>query len=569
MKNSKTYSILFCLVLLTMSAAWMMMSSICRASVAPQNTEIVTIHGTLRMVAEPCFDDGPCTDCMTVALLTEDKTYYLTDLDERWDSWLNFVYHPIPATITGTVAVVSGYNYLLVRDIVLDKPASLCDEWTILRVNFSDGTPRYYIRTESLTTDTLISHDSYLTDLYVKLEDNGYKGAIREDENGAIYYVPKGSTHEYLLYDFSAEVGDQFSNLWFGGAANHCPNGYKATVADITVVDGRKRFTLNVELSYGTMTATWIEGIGSPAGPSGMDCPFDCASDSGSEILCAYKNGEHVYSSPTADKFGCNYELYANYFPVGMKWTSLAYPWGFENVYYQEMKVTGETEIDGLVYKNIGTHLVRVEGKKVYVRINSSQLSEELLLYDFGLNIGDSIKANYVGWYNAPEERWHKVVAVDNILLLNGTLARQLKYDDNMTDIEYIGTSSGDFFRAISALGPIYEGSVSYLCCSVGDELLYEFTPHGCSYEPNDQTAVEPVTRQRHVRVVWRDNTLHIVGESDGLSAKVFAATGQLLTAGTSDTNELRLPLAENYGIVIVAVATTGGIHYIKIPINN
>src|SRR5436190_2222369 len=47
-----------------------------------------------------------------------------------------------------------------------------------------------------------------------------YKGAFRDDA-GTVYYVPADSTSEFLLYDFTLQVGETAQNVYFetGGGA--------------------------------------------------------------------------------------------------------------------------------------------------------------------------------------------------------------------------------------------------------------------------------------------------------------------------------------------------------------
>ena len=65
------------------------------------------------------------------------------------------------------------------------------------------------------STDTLINSIQYS-----QISDclNGYKGAMR-DANGKVFYVPKDSAQEYLVYDFTAEVGDTLGDIYIWSTA--------------------------------------------------------------------------------------------------------------------------------------------------------------------------------------------------------------------------------------------------------------------------------------------------------------------------------------------------------------
>lgn len=198
------------------------------------------------------------------------------------------------------------------------KPYHLCDEWNIAKISNATG-PIETIHTVKavLGSDTIIEAQHY-----VKLiEDGEYKGSMREGESGVIYYIPAGSAHEYLLYNFNAQVGDKLTNLWYGGDPERCPNGYNATVLSISDETPRV-FTVEVEYiisdSDGEYIEPWLvywtEGIGLSDGPAGQFCPGpDCACSCGQVLLCAYKNGEQVYTSTMGEQYGCvyNYDPYA------------------------------------------------------------------------------------------------------------------------------------------------------------------------------------------------------------------------------------------------------------------
>ena len=190
------------------------------------------------------------------------------------------------------------------------KLPSLCDEWSLLVNYVLDGDDYYYSFKQYLTTDTVIGGLSY-----VKIEQQygSYLGALREDDNRNIYFVHEGSDHEYLLYAFNAKVGDRLSNLWYGGRVKWCPNGYNATVIDIS----GDVFTVEVEYTYTNSGGEhfypwpiyWVNGVGMVEGPVGHNCPGpECEGDYGQEVLCAYNNGEQVYISEAGQKYGCKYK---------------------------------------------------------------------------------------------------------------------------------------------------------------------------------------------------------------------------------------------------------------------
>ena len=187
---------------------------------------------------------------------------------------------------------------------------SLCDEWNVLVSSFC--WPKYSTVKYYLSTDTIINGQRYnklTSDYYSYLN---YKGAMREGTNADIYYVPAGSTNEFLLYAFNAQVGEVLNNLYLGGLEE---NSYAGRVEAIS--DGSPRvFTIRVlypttgmgEEPSESFSVTWIEGVGSPETPYGLAVVPSVPADIGVyTLLCAYKNGEHIYTSDLGKKYGCEY----------------------------------------------------------------------------------------------------------------------------------------------------------------------------------------------------------------------------------------------------------------------
>ena len=195
---------------------------------------------------------------------------------------------------------------------------SLCNQWNVLHEPFS--IPDWiYTLVYSLTTDTLIQDMHYVKLMEQEGSNSYYKGAMREGTNRDIYYVPANSTNEYLIYAFNAQVGDELQNIWLGGEMEkeNCTNAHNATI--IAISDSNPRiFTLEV-IPYTSYEGTevypyrmnWIEGVGMSDGPVGAyDSNKLCIEpvDMGVySLLCAYKNGEQVYTSAKGEQYGCEY----------------------------------------------------------------------------------------------------------------------------------------------------------------------------------------------------------------------------------------------------------------------
>ena len=325
---------IFTLVLAMVSSVWMTSKAMCQvdACTCLFDDPPVAISGILQLVPLPCpesTEDIPCPPCLTIALNANEQLYYLNVWNDNLNALLDTLVYPVNATVTGHVypAVEDGLA-IRVQDISLHASLpSLCDEWNVLHEPFScDG---IYCRLQTLiyrlTTDTLIQDVNYVKLMEQEGSNTYYKGAMREGTNRDIYYVPANSTHEYLLYAFNAQVGDELENVWLGGETEKedCTNAHNATI--IAISDSNPRiFTLEIIpfTSYEGMEVypywmEWIEGVGMSDGPVGAYdsnklCPS--AADLGVfTLLCSYKNGEQVYVSDMGEQYGCvyNYDPYA------------------------------------------------------------------------------------------------------------------------------------------------------------------------------------------------------------------------------------------------------------------
>lgn len=92
----------------------------------------------------------------------------------------------------------------------------------------------------------------------IKCPEQVYHGAYRT-ENRKVYFVPKDSTNQYLLYDFSVEVGDTIPQVYFeyfnGGSM--FLTDYVIDYIDTIIINGNPHKRIN---------NNWVEGIGNLQG---------------------------------------------------------------------------------------------------------------------------------------------------------------------------------------------------------------------------------------------------------------------------------------------------------------
>lgn len=276
----------------------------------------IEVSGTFQMAGYPCDPDldEVCADCITIVLKTDDGIYYLVSDNGQVIEQLDNVTIGMSATVAGIPFTRGIHKYIQVSKITQDQAPlpSLCDEWNVLIIENAaagDDITSYSTCHYRLKTDTIISEQQYFK---LKQED-AYRGALREKADKRIYYIPAGSTHEYLLYAFNAHEGESLNNVWIGGTANQYPNGTNVIVEEIKDTDPRT-FVLSTGWTHtdeGIEVAPfyfeWIEGVGLSSGPTGRPSCVGCAGGSTQVILCAYKNGEQVYISAIGKEYGCEY----------------------------------------------------------------------------------------------------------------------------------------------------------------------------------------------------------------------------------------------------------------------
>ncbi len=144
-------------------------------------------------------------------------------------------------------------------------------------------------------TDTLNYNDSLLHKIVYN--ETTY---LREDTvERKVYYRHSLDKTEYLIYDFSMEVGNSINGI-FG---NDCVL-YLDSIKDIEYL-GKERKTYYFHSNTGTQPV-WVEGIGSLAG---ILEPLKTPSSPGLfELNCCYSDNEQFYKSEMAIAYGCSYD---------------------------------------------------------------------------------------------------------------------------------------------------------------------------------------------------------------------------------------------------------------------
>ena len=497
--------IIFTILLTIVSSVWTTSMALCLGYTnGLYDTQFAsTMHtGTIEVIAFPCDGDNdePCPPSQHRYNIQEQLDSIMHIAESANNSYKQWI------TVVGMV-FWRGHNACIdVERIQTNNISSLCDEWNVWHESFESYGPVNFnqVVKYQLTTDTLINGQQY-----VKLtsdKDYPYCGAMREGTNADIYYVPSGSTHEYLLYAFNAQVGDTITNLYVGAMGKE--EGYQAVVRAIS--DSNPRiFTVGVNIDeYTEYPIKWIEGVGSPETPCGLAVVPPSPADVGTySLLCAYNKGEQVYVSEMGKQYGCEYNQTPLLPSICDEWNVLE----ISNVtcgYCEEYRtynfhLTTDTVIGGLLYSQLikdGAYKGALrEGNNRDIYCVPAGCSQEYLLYAFNAQVGDSLKNIWVGGYSS----WIPDVRSAIVSEIKQTTPRTIElevhyyeapdaYEEsirNLTWIEGIGMPFGPMGAECSVFNGCADSKAKLLLCAYKNgEHIYTSDfgeQYGCEYNDN------------------------------------------------------------------------------------
>ncbi|MEE0922470.1 MAG: leucine-rich repeat domain-containing protein [Paludibacteraceae bacterium] len=385
-----------------------------------------------------------------------------------------------------------------------------CNQWNVL---WFDGTR---FEETAKTSHYQLGQDTVIGDYtYRKFTS---RTSVRFTEDWKVYVYYEGfddndpytedlPTGEYLAYDFSAQVGDTLEV--FSGIGTY--STYLCVVDDVQQTDIQttlRTITLHkicrmdtdgdgIEEDYDDREMTWIEGVGSPEGFLISDLPCGWVGGGTNHLLCAYKDDELKYTGTLYDEYGCEYNAgqeMEDLFPIlwGLQRTSFTeyFDSGHQPESAPYLLKAGDTKwIDGKLYLDFGQYL-REENGKIY--IYSELLQKDFVLYDFTLELGDTLTTLNWDYYNPNSDGSPSVVDYDvddcqiDTLIVTGistiTLLDGKKYKKWIFNhghfgyVESIGTLSGSFYEISEycmAVPGCYMGN-HLVCASRNGQLIYQ-----------------------------------------------------------------------------------------------
>ncbi len=423
------------------------------------------------------------------------------------------------------------FGQILPIEPTTDYKSQWCDTWNVMWFDglFFDetaSTSQYRLGKDTVIGNYTYSKFTSRTSVRFTNDRKVYVYYEGFDDNDP--YTQDLPTGEYLAYDFSAQVGDTLEV--FSGIGTY--STYPCVVDDVEtapspcVVDDvqadLKTFPLIIKLhplcdvdGEGNMEIsseeiTWIEGVGSPEGFLISSLPCGWVGGGLFTLLCAYKDDELKYTGSFYERFGCDYKagvVSDDLFPMlsGLQRTICReYCEQADNKTRIEQftNLTTRTETGG-PYLYCSPFLLHEKDNKIL--IYSRTLNKDLVLYDFNLQVGDSLPMLYIDFFakddwiaDSDMEIWcivdyHKdlegnilpadtliVTDVSAITLLDGKEYKKWTFDNGMEYVEGIGSFgnrqwSGDFFQLIGNMDiPVSLHGEHLVCASRNGKLLYQ-----------------------------------------------------------------------------------------------
>ena len=338
-----------------------------------------------------------------------------------------------------------------------------------------------------------------------EVESTTLIGELRFTEDKQVYFNYDNT--EYLLYDFDVQVGDTLDI--FGGIELYSysfveQKTYPHVITKIdTLDDGRLQITSDAIVIFedgevGTFEEKqqqiWIEGLGSINGIVHTGINPGIAGNPAIVMLCAYRDDECVYKTDYNDPYWIDYTQLGCVYNEG-DFIEGAFPMlsGLQRTICNEY--CGETEddnsanntykqtFDKIFFENdkpyilCNDYLLREEDNKIL--LYSQSLNKDIVLYDFTLEVGDSLPA-YIKDFDGTMYSDDILVVTDisSVTLLDGKEYKKWTFNNGMEYVEgigmYGGRRNGNFFGLIQEIVVPCHTGTHLVCVSKNGKLLYQ-----------------------------------------------------------------------------------------------
>lgn len=365
------------------------------------------------------------------------------------------------------------------------------------------------------------------------------------------------NNNKNLIFDFTLNVGDRLKN------SSHICN-------EIKYIKDQKGNILK-RMDFGEFY--WIEGYGYEyIILDGVSYYLSSVEDENGFIIDCSKGLEY-YNPMVVDGYSWNIITSSSLMLPDTKMYST-----------QKQKIEGDSIIDGIVYKKLWLYsdansdkrslitLVRedIEEQKIFVY----DKSVEVLLYDLGVEVGDTIKvlgdlSNLAYSSNSINIKENLVIIVDNIDFIEDPIYGKLKVvsyynaDPNFNEFKSIiyeryGMTTGWLYNNCMA----YVGSAPQeMICAFdeNDELVlkreYTITGYGevkdCYIKEEIGTNIETAQKEENIYYNSQEKTLYF-DIKNAETITIHDAMGKMIINRTITSGIKQLPLNLNSGVYII-----------------
>ena len=337
--------------------------------------------------------------------------------------------------------------------------------------------------------------DVYASKWYYSGEDSGiFHSSLSDMQNWELVAFDGAAIHQM---EFDPDGNIVAGALWGSlGGFQHEPGFYLIDGQTIAVSDNGIVYHLRYNYSDYTAVLNYSTDHGEHFFDIGEALPTDNPAPGGGSGASIFKghdnhlyfhgNGQYYKSVRDADHID-------NYHPVvedGKQWNVLfSYPWNPpepQHKYTDIYKIEGDTLVDGVSYKVMYTTrnenltgwsvcgvIRETEDKQVLYRRDGSSYDE--ILYDFSMEVGDTIIMNGNGFY--PDMMF---VIETNEILVNGEPRQQIVLEYPWGDHEVWIEGIGSLYGIIDS-GSLFlmGGSTNLLCYYEDGDLIWQNTTPG------------------------------------------------------------------------------------------
>jgi len=386
-------------------------------------------------------------------------------------------------------------------------------------VDMSSNTTDYFRDFVTITKDTIINDKKY----YVFNDGT----CMREDsEKQEVYLYDKNSIQDNLFYKFNVNVGDTLKNIYTPNEPL-CPNFYHV-VDSVLLLHSQKLIYLSAIplCSEGndyyrvdeSLKEIWLEGVGNINNPKYKGPYYRSYWDlnivgvsymailmsvyNGEDIFYQYKNSPLHTLRPFPDTWYCiNENRSAGPNPNGQDICYLKsemYQLSDDTIVNDKLykKLVGKLETDNRAYRTIDIGGIRFnnDSSKIYFRPWNYTSTDDYLLYDYTINIGDTVNAFFRGVDDWQEQELDYIDSVvmpmvcKDVEIKNGHLYYTMECEFSKKNegikhsfywIEGVGTEYGLFANA-NTISQLEERISDHplICATINDAPLF-FRPDG------------------------------------------------------------------------------------------